>query len=169
MILLKASRLVCDEIPDTIFYTAGKFWEKQYRTDLVEERVKLGMEKKFHFMKWIHDMDTFYRSGAIFASASTCESFGLVLLEAMNNGLPVVTTDSGGPSEIVVDGVTGYLVPVDDVEGLARKIIYLLKNPDIGDKMGVNGYHRVKELFSHEAFIERMGEILTMGGTCGVS
>jgi glycosyltransferase involved in cell wall biosynthesis len=160
MLLLHASKFVCDEIPDARFYIAGKFWEKEYRQQLLDERVAIGMVGKFHFIKWVQDMDTLYRSGALLASTSTCESFGLVLLEAMNCGLPVIATDSGGPSEIVLHGETGYIVPVDSVQRLTQKIIYLLKNPHVSDAMGINGYERANDKFPHDKSVGEFTKVL---------
>lgn len=160
MTLLRAARYVLDEIPDAQFRLAGSFWENGYRRELLEERVKLGIGKKFAFEKWQNDMDAFYSSGGILVSPSTCESFGLSLLEGMAHGLPIVTTDSGGPSEIVEHGGTGFVVPIDDAQNLAKGIIFLLKNKGIGKIMGRAGYDRVKENFSEQKFFDGFMEII---------
>jgi glycosyltransferase involved in cell wall biosynthesis len=160
MDLLKASRLVIDEIPDAKFLLAGSFWERGYRQELLEERERLGIGKKFAFEKWQYDMVSFLELGCMLVSPSTCESFGLSLLEGMAKCLPVIATDSGGPSEIVVNGVTGLLIPVGDYKELAESIIWLLKNKDVGVKMGLAGYQRVKENFDHNKFIQSFINLL---------
>ncbi len=64
----------------------------------------------------------------IFCSPSPYETFGRTLVEAMSSGLPVVTVDSGAVSEYIIDGVNGYLVPPNDVEGLANAIKKVLSS-----------------------------------------
>lgn len=64
------------------------------------------------------------------------EPFGLVALEAMASGVPVIASDVGGLRDIVRDNVTGYLVPINDSEALAQKIEYLLDHPEVREKMG---------------------------------
>ena len=58
----------------------------------------------------------------VFCSPSPYETFGRTIVEAMASGIPVITVDSGAVSEYMLDGVNGYLVPPDDVEGLANCI-----------------------------------------------
>jgi len=165
MILLQAARIVCDEIPDAHFYIAGKFWEREYRQQLLDTRVELKLEKNWSFLKWVVDMDSFYRTGALLASTSTCEAFGLGVLEAMNCGLPVVSTDSGGPSEIVEDKNTGFLVPIDDILSVASSIIYLLKHPQEADDMGIKGYIRASTLFRQRSLVNNFTAVLqSIGG-----
>jgi glycosyltransferase involved in cell wall biosynthesis len=164
MALLRAARIVLDEIPDAKFRLAGSFWENGYRRELLDERIRLDIGKKFAFEKWQNDMDAFYSSGGVLVSPSTCESFGLSLLEGMTHGLPVVTTDSGGPSEIVLNGETGFIVPVNDHHELADRIISLLKNKDIGKKMGRAGFERVKENFSEQKFLDGFTKLILKEG-----
>jgi len=64
----------------------------------------------------------------VFCSPSPYETFGLTVVEAMASGIPVVTVDSGAVSEYLLDGVNGYLVPPNDVEGLANCIYKALSS-----------------------------------------
>ena len=59
----------------------------------------------------------------------------------------ICASDIPGPSDIVVDGETGFLVSPGDIKALAEKMIYLLENPDVARKMGEKGRKRVKEHF----------------------
>ena len=63
-----------------------------------------------------------YQNASMFILASDEEGFGVVILEAMACGIPVVSTRSGGPDDIITDGDDGYLVPRDDASALARRI-----------------------------------------------
>jgi glycosyltransferase involved in cell wall biosynthesis len=66
-----------------------------------------------------------YACGDIFLHCSITETFGLVVLESMASGVPVVARDEGGPSEIVADGKSGYLVPPSDLDGFVEKVLKL--------------------------------------------
>jgi glycosyltransferase involved in cell wall biosynthesis len=75
------------------------------------------------------------------------ESFGVVFLEAQAMGVPVVSFNSGGISEVVAHGKTGFLCEEKNVECLADKIIKLLKDPELHDRMSVAGRKRVEHFF----------------------
>ncbi|KAF2238596.1 glycosyltransferase family 4 protein [Viridothelium virens] len=79
-----------------------------------------------------------YASGDIFLHCSITETFGLVNLEAMASGLPVVARDEGGPSEIIVDQKTGYLIPPHDLESFVAHVELLARNPELRAVMSTN-------------------------------
>jgi len=90
----------------------------------------------------------------VVAVPSRYEGFGLSAAEAMAAGLPVVGSAVDGLCEVIEDGVTGYLVPVNDDQALAARLIQLLNNPEQAQVMGRNGRDRVMRLFSMERFNE---------------
>jgi glycosyltransferase involved in cell wall biosynthesis len=73
----------------------------------------------------------------------------------MAAGRPVVATDLGGCRELIVDGVTGCLVPVGDPGAMAERIIQVLSLPDRGRSMGAAGSERIRSEFSIAAMVER--------------
>lgn len=75
------------------------------------------------------------------------ESFGLVLLESMAAGVPVVATNVGGPPEVVIEGESGFLRAPDDVEGMAEALMRILGDPDLARAMGESGTRRAEEKF----------------------
>ncbi|HUR21345.1 MAG TPA: glycosyltransferase, partial [Vicinamibacterales bacterium] len=77
-----------------------------------------------------------YQEATVFALPSDEEGFGMVLLEAMACGVPVVSTRSGGPDDIVTDGEDGYLVPRNDAHALSARLSELLENPARAAEMG---------------------------------
>ena len=91
----------------------------------------------------------------IFAFPSLNEAFGLVLLEAMQHGLPAVSTYEGGIPDIVIDGETGYLVPKNDPEALAERLQCLIERPEMRQEMGRAGRKLYEERFTREKFIGR--------------
>jgi len=72
----------------------------------------------------------------LFVLPSLEEAFGIVLVEAMSQSLPVVATAVQGVSSIVRDGVNGFLVPPQDEKALAAKVVSLLENPRLAREMG---------------------------------
>jgi sugar transferase (PEP-CTERM/EpsH1 system associated) len=89
----------------------------------------------------------------VFVLPSLWEGLPIALLEAMAAGLPVVATRVGGVPEVVVDGVTGFLVPPRDPQALADAILRLLRDPDLRRRMGEAGHARVAEHFSVEQMV----------------
>lgn len=88
------------------------------------------------------------------------ECFPLVLLEAMQAQLPIISTFEGGIPDIVEDGVTGFLVPQRDIMALADCMEQLILNPELCQQMGAAGRKRYEELFTAEIFENRISEIL---------
>jgi phosphatidylinositol alpha-1,6-mannosyltransferase len=80
-------------------------------------------------------------------TAADFEGFGIAILEAMEHGKPVVAARSGGIPDVVEDGVTGLLVPPDDVKALGDAVLSILCNPRGSSDMGKRGQQRVAENF----------------------
>jgi glycosyltransferase involved in cell wall biosynthesis len=84
------------------------------------------------------------------------EPFGLVLVEAMAAGRPVIASDSGGPLEIIEDGRSGLLFPTGDAAVLAERIIRLLGDPRLGASLAEGGRKRVEETFHRSRYAREM-------------
>ncbi len=89
------------------------------------------------------------------------ETFGLVLLEAMQQGVPQISFPVGGIPDIIEDDKTGYIVGTNNTLALADKIGKLLDNPDIRKKMGESAYNRFKDLFTLNKYEEALKNLLT--------
>jgi glycogen synthase len=96
-----------------------------------------------------------YSHAAVFVCPSIYEPFGLINLEAMACGTPVVATRVGGIPEVVVDGETGWLVPAGDEAALARALRGALADPALARRMGEAGRRRVEAHFSWDRIAER--------------
>jgi glycosyltransferase involved in cell wall biosynthesis len=88
------------------------------------------------------------------------EPFSMVVLEAMAMGKPVVVYASGGLKEIIVNDVTGVLIPKGDINKLIHYVLILLENSDIAIQMGENGKRRVKEKFTKDKMILEYEKII---------
>lgn len=99
---------------------------------------------------------------SIYVMSSRFEGFGIVLIEAMSCGLPVISFDcEAGPREIVEDGISGFLVKPGNIEELAKRIIFLIENPTVRMEMGFNAFNRAK-FFSKNAILSQWEELFLM-------
>ena len=102
------------------------------------------------------EMSPVYEQTDVLLLPTRRDSFPRVVMEAMCRGIPVVATRVDGIPEMVEDGVTGFLVPAEDVDGFAAAAKRLLANEPLRRQMGAAGRERAKELFSPDIYRERM-------------
>jgi glycosyltransferase involved in cell wall biosynthesis len=106
-----------------------------------------------------------YDSAAVFVLPSrtyrglVMEGLGVVLLEAMSHGVPVIGSNVGGIPDIIIDGETGFLVPEQDPSSLAEKIVLLLSDTELWERFRNNGLLRVKTHFSWASVSVRFSEV----------
>ena len=100
--------------------------------------------------------DALFATHDVFALPTARDAFPLVLLEAMQYGLPVVATTVGAIPAIVVDGKTGFLVGPGDVAGLADRLEQLAMQPELRARMGSAGRERYHERLTFKAFEQRL-------------
>lgn len=143
------------------------------RDKLEASAIECCVSDKIRFLGSVDDVRPFYRASSIFVlpSISRAEAFGLVQLEALSAGVPVINTNvESGVPEVSVDGVTGITVPPRDPAALARAVNRLLADPPLRRKMGEAGRARVETLFSARLMVERIvnlyQEILTERARC---
>lgn len=86
---------------------------------------------------------------------SQMESFSLVTLEAMSCAVPTVTTDVGGLGEVVLDGQTGFLDPVGDIDALSSHVLQILQDDDLAHTMGQVGRKHAQQLFEQKEIVHR--------------
>lgn len=148
LVYLKSAYLVHKKIPDVKFLLAGRIIDYKYYQELLKLRKKLKMTKIFQLCGFQEDIYPFLKQSQVFVLSSLSEPFGVVLLEAMSMGVPIVATDSGGPAEVVINDETGFLVPVNDDRTMAERVIHLLQNSDYACRMGETGRRRLTEVFT---------------------
>lgn len=124
---------------------------------LINRADELGLSKEVQFLDFSTNLSEHYQQAAFTLNFSESESFSLTTLEAQFYGRAVIVTRCGGPEEIIVDGETGILVPLSDVEAMSKAIEYLIVNPDIRNRMGEKGYHHVRQKFSYDNTIAKLG------------
>ncbi len=117
-----------------------------------------GISDRVHFRGPLpHDaVPDVLRTFTVFAAPSRMESFGVSILEASASGLPVVVSDTDGPAEVAVDGVTGFVVPREDAPAAASAIIRLIDDPELGAALGVAGRGHVEQQYAWQASVDRL-------------
>lgn len=99
----------------------------------------------------LSELADLYRHACCFVLSSDEEGLGIVILEAMASGLPVISTQSGGPEVTVIDGLTGYLTPLNDETTLATKMHELSTNDVLRQTMGKEARKQAEGSFSQDA------------------
>jgi len=153
--LISAWPRVLNTAPEASLILVG---EGDDRPRLEQLACDLGVSESVQFLAGLTPDELFacYAHCEIFALPSKGEGFGLVFLEAMAHGKPVIGGAHGGIPDIVEDGVTGLLVQHGDVDGLARALESLLRDPALEKKMGARGKDRVKGKFSFAEFEKQL-------------
>jgi len=161
-VFLEAAARVSLRFPDAVFLVAGDApagFEK-YRDRMMARSAELGLKDRLQFLGWRYRMDDIpavMASLDVFSHTSLApEPFGLVLIEAMAMGCPVVAARAGGPLEIIEDGVSGLLTEVADAEAQSNAICRLLADPDYRGRIAAAGRTRVERNFSLAAFQDRL-------------
>lgn len=101
-------------------------------------------------------LDKLYASSSLFAMPSRGEGFGLVYIEAMRHGLPVIASIHDAGSEVNLNEITGYNVNLDLPHELPERLIRLLSDRELSDRMGANAQDHWQKNFSYNRFRERI-------------
>jgi N-acetyl-alpha-D-glucosaminyl L-malate synthase BshA len=114
---------------------------------------RLGLADRVRFLGTRESVEEIAALADVFLLPSELESFGLSALEAMSCAVPVVGSDAGGLPEVVTSGETGYLLPVGDVDGMAARVLELLRDEGRRKAMGCAGRRRAEQNFSAERIV----------------
>lgn len=151
-VLLHATPTLVAEEPSTRVLIVG---DGPRRGDLELQTRRLGIEHAVDFAGYRSDVATVYGAMDLFALPSRHEGFGLVFVEAMAMGVPVVGTRVVGSIDAVEDGVTGLLVEHGDPAALASAISRLFRETDLRRALVANGQDRVQREWSRETLARR--------------
>jgi len=154
--LLDAIPMVVQRCPQAVWQFVG-YGEKE--AELKEKAKRLGIEQYVEFLGKRDDVPELLRQFDIFVLPSLWEGFPNVVLEAMACIKPVIATAVEGTVELVMDGVTGLLVPKEDPVALAAAMIKIIENPHLIAEFGSGGRRRVEEHFSLEKQIREFEEL----------
>lgn len=154
--LIDAMLIVNKSYPDAQLSIIGTGPMEKY---LKKQCTDLNLNKMVRFEGYKSNSFESLREMDIFVLPSRTEGCPIVVLEAMAIGLPVIATNVGGNPELVNDGETGLLIPVEKPELMAAAIEKLLKNNDLANKLGQNGKRRAFTEFHPSFFTERLQKL----------
>ncbi|MBE0526452.1 MAG: glycosyltransferase family 4 protein, partial [Candidatus Thorarchaeota archaeon] len=135
--------------------------EGSLKSSLLEDFDRLGVSQMVQYLGVVETerVPELINQSCIFIYPSREEPFGLSIIEAMACGVPVVTTNVFGPSEIITNGLDGLTVNPDDVNALAEAIRTLLDDKQLRMKMGTQGRMTVEERFDSNQHLENLVSI----------
>jgi len=148
-VFLHSARKVADALPETHFLIIGDGPQRPCLEDL---RRELKLENQVHFSGFQRELGDILAAVDIncLSSYPQQETLSVAAIEAMSVRIPIVCTDVGFMNEIIIPGKTGFLVPVDDPGALAEKLLQLIKNPELRERMGQEACRMVHEQLSVE-------------------
>ncbi len=147
---------VLKQISNVVFIIVG---DGHLKNDLEAMAKTLGIEDHIRFLGWRKDVPELLKIMDIFVQTSLWEGLSLSILEAMAAAKPVIATNIKGNNELVVDGVTGFLVPPNRPDSVANYIIKLLQDKKLAEKMGKLGRKRVEEQFDIRQHVQQIKNI----------
>jgi glycosyltransferase involved in cell wall biosynthesis len=159
--LLEAMRIVALHCPDCRLVIAGTASVNQAaRHAVLQRRIsELKLDKSVRLLGFRREMPQLLAAVDICVLPADAEACGRVLFEAMAMAKPLVATASGGTPEIVVDGVTGLLVPPRDPRALAEALVALLRDPAKRQALGAAGRERAVKQFSIQVHVSKTMEV----------
>ncbi|MBV9173582.1 MAG: glycosyltransferase family 4 protein [Chloroflexi bacterium] len=129
----------------------------ELRSDLQGHARSRGLDGKLVFTGNRDDVARLLAATDVYVKPGVVEGFiGITVLEALGLGKPVIAFDTEDVKMALIDGKTGLLVPNGDVTSLAERIVYLLKNPDVGARLGAAGQRLVTDQFDFGVLARRL-------------
>jgi glycosyltransferase involved in cell wall biosynthesis len=130
----------------------------------LQKKVKdLNLENDVEFLGWVTNSKDFFAQIDIFILPSHVETFGLVILEAMKYGKPIIATNCDGPREILRHEIEGLIIDLKSNEGIpnqiAKNVEKLIFDQELANKLVKNSYQRLKARFSSEVLQGLLGDI----------
>ena len=156
--LIEAARTVIDRCPNVRFVLIGDgILREQF-----EQRIsELGLSEHFILTGLVppEQIPELVNAADIVAHTSEWEGLARVLPQALISGKPVVSYDVDGAREVVIPGETGYLLPVEEIAGLADAICELAESPELRIRLGENGRARFTDVFRHQTMTAQLRDV----------
>lgn len=160
IVAIKALKHLIDQQVQAELVLVGEIPDRSYFEALKSAAVECRLERSICFEGRSDDPAAIMAEGDIVLMCSKSEAFGLVTVEGMKVGKPIVGARSGATPELVQEGFNGLLYAPDDPADLAAKVRYLLQNPAVAKRMGENGRRWADAAFSVEKYAEDMMYVL---------
>jgi len=139
----------------TVFFIVG---DGETRKEIEEQidKIKIDQAIDIRLTSWIHDIQNFNAGMDIICLTSNNEGTPVSLIEAQACNIPVISTDVGGVKDIVFNNETGFIVPKNNAEKFAEKLLLLIEDEKKREKMSQNGWSFVKENFHYQRLVKDM-------------
>jgi len=163
---LEAAKQILKAVPNAHFAVSGDnvfgvVKDEAYKQRILEmARSDPQLNSRVTYLGFWPDAREVLAAADVMVISSYYESLSMVALESMAMARPVVSTRVGGPSETMVDGVTGYLVEPRQPERIAEKVIALLNDPALRSRMGQAGYQHVRANFTAQVYAGKIAQII---------
>jgi phosphatidylinositol alpha-1,6-mannosyltransferase len=167
-VILQALPSVLKRVPNLIYVIVGE-GDDRSRIQALAQKLGLGSHVMFTGSVSDSELVAIYRRSDVFAlpartvltsNEAKGEGFGIVFLEAMAFGKPVIGPNFGAPAEFIRNGENGLLVDPDSVTSIAGALVELLTNPEKGRELGKAGREGVRKSYSYGSFCERLVGLL---------
>jgi glycosyltransferase involved in cell wall biosynthesis len=126
--------------------------DQSYRQHIQELAERLGISSNLYLIGDISDTLRHYPEFDFFVLPSKWEGCARVLLEAMLHGCPIISSNAGGNTEVISDGITGYIYPAGNVKELANSLSKMIQNPEAAVKLGIAARNILCEKFNYEKY-----------------
>lgn len=158
-LLIEALPGIIKDVPDAHLVMVGPDGGELKK--VIDTAVKLGVEKHYSWIGPLYGMEKqrAYNAAKVFVLPSDWDAYPLVLLEALARKLPIVTTDTRGPKDIVDNNVNGFIINKGDVNALAEKIIALLTNDTLYQQFSINAYQKGVSVYSASAITKKISSL----------
>ena len=159
-----ASAALQDPTLKLAFYGSDMGLQKNrdYRASLAARINELNLAARVVLYDFAPDTTAILSDAYAALNCSISESFSMTVLEAQGAGVPVIATASGGPQEIIRDGITGYLVPVGDHAAITTHILTLAADPTLANRMGQEAAEHVRANFPPQRLQEEICKLLDL-------
>jgi L-malate glycosyltransferase len=150
--LIEAAALVLHDVPDARFVIVG---DGELRPSLEQQIHHKHLERHVLLAGFRPDALELTKGVDVFAVSSIHEGLCTALVDAMAAGKPAVATRAGGIPEVVVDGKTGFIVPTRDPKAMAKRLVQLLRDEPLRERMGAAAERRARDMFTVERMVEQ--------------
>jgi glycosyltransferase involved in cell wall biosynthesis len=156
---LRVAQQVLSALVEARAFVVG---DGELRHDLETSSQQMQCASRIVFTGALHDIPAVWRSLDVAVLTSDTEVLPMTLIEAAACAVPAVSTDVGAVRDVVLDGQTGFVVPVEDEDTLAERILYLLRHPEERRAMGRRAREHAEAHFDLRQMVERYAQVLAL-------
>ncbi|WP_444934339.1 glycosyltransferase [Microbulbifer sp. JTAC008] len=139
------------QVPNATLWLAGSGPEESKLKSLCH---RLGLEERVRFLGWRNDVTTLMRTADMFACPSRHEGLGSIVMESWAHRCPIVATDSQGPGEVITNGKTGLITPIDNADELAKAMKSVIESPELRQSLIENAAEEYATTYAKQVIVD---------------